>query len=261
MAQVEIASSTGGDAQTAMAPDGSGVETAPGVTAETPPEGRTLEADLQTLSVSGAAAKSGGRGAGAGGEKAVVRLFVGDVAPHTTEASFQKHFEQWGMVERVVLKHAAGNGFSRMRSFGFISVLGAATAEVIVAHRPHIIDGHIVATPEYAKQSGRARGDGGKEAGFERAHGRGGRQAASAASMRGFDGATTGSLATHSKKIFVGGLARHTDENGLRVRARPGLPARTPARARPRTRPFTPVHARSRPFTPAPACAGRAPRS
>ena len=96
----------------------------------------------------------------------VVRLFVGDLAPHTTEASLSAYFEQWGTVVRALIKHPDGNNSSqRTRSFGFISVLGEATAQAILSSS-HTIDGTNVGFPEVAKERrGASNAAGGRPSG------------------------------------------------------------------------------------------------
>ena len=72
----------------------------------------------------------------------IIRLFIPDIAPTTTVPKLSAHFSQFGEVHHAVIKHPAAGSTERTRSFGFISVVGEAAANVIL-QTTHIIDGRV----------------------------------------------------------------------------------------------------------------------
>jgi len=149
-------------------------------------------------------------------KKGLVRIFVGDLSSTTNEESFRQYFEQWGPVERVIIKHPQVRvGAQFTRSFGFLTVIGEDVADSILS-ASHTIDGRKVGQPERAKpmRSERDRrpfpgsaesapttpSDGGSNGGYW---------------SSAFNSATWSETST--RKIFVGGLSHQTKEKGLQV--------------------------------------------
>jgi RNA recognition motif-containing protein len=149
----------------------------------------------------------------------VIRMFVGDLAEHTTEESLTAHFERFGTVVSAVIKHTSP-GNERARSFGFVSLIGEDHARAALA-ATHTIDGKLVGKADVAKNSrvgGELKGgdterrDGGVGNNGGGSHGGG--------SGHGGGGSSGGgkwesSPTAASRKIFVGGLSHTTKESGL----------------------------------------------
>ena len=142
------------------------------------------------------------------GDTDVVRIFIGDLAPHTTEQTLTAYFEKWGTIVRALIKHPESGSTQRTRSFGFISVLGQQAAQAILA-TPHIIDGVNVGHAELAKQH-RAAGYDQTKAGPNMGGGPPGGDGGGWSTLNGMP---------PTRKIFVGGLSHQTKEGTLYVRA------------------------------------------
>ena len=52
-----------------------------------------------------------------------VKFFVGEIGPTSTEDSLRAYFEQFGTVERVIVKHSY---HEKQRSFAFVTIDGDA---------------------------------------------------------------------------------------------------------------------------------------
>lgn len=126
-----------------------------------------------------------------------VRIFIGDLSIQTTEASLTSYFSQFGTVVRALVKHPEESPSQRMRSFGFITVIGQEAAQQILT-TSHKIDGTHVGFPELAKEQRRVTTS---------------RVAAAMADGMNNQIYVNGSAAT--RKIFVGGLSHSTKEGTL----------------------------------------------
>ena len=131
-----------------------------------------------------------------------VRIFVGDIAAHTTAASLTEYFSKFASVSQAVIK-VPSSDFNRMRAFGFISIAGEEAVRKVLAGS-HAIDGQAV-TLERAKQlrSGAAA------------------LAATVTSQVTEPGGGRGSGvhaadSVQMRKIFVGGISHQTKEADLR---------------------------------------------
>ncbi|XP_023176007.1 ribonucleoprotein RB97D isoform X1 [Drosophila hydei] len=70
------------------------------------------------------------------------KLFIGGLAPYTTEESLKVFYSQWGKVVDVVVMRDAAT--KRSRGFGFITYTKSAMVDTAQENRPHIIDGKTV---------------------------------------------------------------------------------------------------------------------
>lgn len=67
------------------------------------------------------------------------KLFIGGLAPYTTEEGLKVFYSQWGKVVDVVVMRDAAT--KRSRGFGFITYTKSAMVDTAQENRPHIIDG------------------------------------------------------------------------------------------------------------------------
>ena len=139
------------------------------------------------------------------------------LAPARAQASFRAYFEQFGPVDKVIVKHPAARMWLRTgnamdyRSFGFVTVHGDELAQKLMS-MTHEIDGDTVGTPELAKQ---ARTD--RNAARQARAGM-----APAPGVETSNPSGTGAWEpSMPKKIFVGGLSHQTKESSLQVRDAP----------------------------------------
>ncbi|EDV95003.1 ribonucleoprotein RB97D isoform X2 [Drosophila grimshawi] len=70
------------------------------------------------------------------------KLFIGGLAPYTTEEGLKVFYSQWGKVVDVVVMRDAAT--KRSRGFGFITYTKSAMVDTAQENRPHIIDGKTV---------------------------------------------------------------------------------------------------------------------
>lgn len=70
------------------------------------------------------------------------KLFIGGLAPYTTEEGLKVFYSQWGKVVDVVVMRDAAT--KRSRGFGFITYTKSAMVDTAQENRPHIIDGKYV---------------------------------------------------------------------------------------------------------------------
>ncbi|XP_065371699.1 ribonucleoprotein RB97D isoform X2 [Calliphora vicina] len=70
------------------------------------------------------------------------KLFIGGLAPYTTEDSLRNFYSQWGKVVDVVVMKDQDT--KRSRGFGFITYTKAFMVDKAQDNRPHIIDGKAV---------------------------------------------------------------------------------------------------------------------
>ncbi|XP_033245399.1 ribonucleoprotein RB97D isoform X2 [Drosophila miranda] len=70
------------------------------------------------------------------------KLFIGGLAPYTTEEGLKVFYGQWGKVVDVVVMRDAAT--KRSRGFGFITYTKSAMVDKAQENRPHIIDGKTV---------------------------------------------------------------------------------------------------------------------
>uniref|UniRef100_A0A8C9DW91 Heterogeneous nuclear ribonucleoproteins A2/B1 n=1 Tax=Phocoena sinus TaxID=42100 RepID=A0A8C9DW91_PHOSS len=108
------------------------------------------------------------------------KLFIGGLSSETTEERLWNHYQQWGYLTDCVLIRDPVS--QKSRRFGFVTFSSMAEVDAVMATRPHSIDGKTV-TPKRAVP----REDYGKP----------------------------GALVT-VKKLFVGGIAKDTEERHLR---------------------------------------------
>lgn len=67
------------------------------------------------------------------------KLFIGGLAPYTTEEGLKTYYGQWGkIVDVVVMKDQMTK---RSRGFGFITYTKGFMVDKAQENRPHIIDG------------------------------------------------------------------------------------------------------------------------
>ncbi|XP_022407627.1 heterogeneous nuclear ribonucleoproteins A2/B1-like [Delphinapterus leucas] len=107
------------------------------------------------------------------------KLFIGGLSSETTEERLWNHYQKWGYLTDCVLIR---DPVSQKSRFGFVTFSSMAEVDAVMAARPHSIDGKTVA-PKRAVP----REDHGKP----------------------------GALVT-VKKLFVGGIAKDTEERHLR---------------------------------------------
>ncbi|XP_054725884.1 ribonucleoprotein RB97D [Anastrepha obliqua] len=70
------------------------------------------------------------------------KLFIGGLAPHTTEASLKEFYGKWGtVVDAVVMRDPTTK---RSRGFGFITYTRACSVDEAQKNRPHVIDSKTV---------------------------------------------------------------------------------------------------------------------
>lgn len=67
------------------------------------------------------------------------KLFIGGLAPYTTEEGLKDYYSQWGRVVDVVVMRDASS--KRSRGFGFITYTKSSMVDAAQDNRPHIIDG------------------------------------------------------------------------------------------------------------------------
>ncbi|SPP81107.1 ribonucleoprotein RB97D isoform X2 [Drosophila guanche] len=70
------------------------------------------------------------------------KLFIGGLAPYTTEEGLKVFYGQWGKVVDVVVMRDAAT--KRSRGFGFITYTKSTMVDKAQENRPHIIDGKTV---------------------------------------------------------------------------------------------------------------------
>nr|NP_001014673.1 ribonuclear protein at 97D, isoform G [Drosophila melanogaster]NP_001014677.1 ribonuclear protein at 97D, isoform C [Drosophila melanogaster]NP_733172.1 ribonuclear protein at 97D, isoform A [Drosophila melanogaster]AAA99872.1 ribonucleoprotein [Drosophila melanogaster]AAN14092.1 ribonuclear protein at 97D, isoform A [Drosophila melanogaster]AAX52997.1 ribonuclear protein at 97D, isoform C [Drosophila melanogaster]AAX52998.1 ribonuclear protein at 97D, isoform G [Drosophila melanogaster] len=70
------------------------------------------------------------------------KLFIGGLAPYTTEENLKLFYGQWGKVVDVVVMRDAAT--KRSRGFGFITYTKSLMVDRAQENRPHIIDGKTV---------------------------------------------------------------------------------------------------------------------
>uniref|UniRef100_A0A6P4FE79 Ribonucleoprotein RB97D n=1 Tax=Drosophila rhopaloa TaxID=1041015 RepID=A0A6P4FE79_DRORH len=70
------------------------------------------------------------------------KLFIGGLAPYTTEEGLKDFYGQWGKVVDVVVMRDAAT--KRSRGFGFITYTKSVMVDRAQENRPHIIDGKTV---------------------------------------------------------------------------------------------------------------------
>ncbi|XP_026831560.1 ribonucleoprotein RB97D isoform X2 [Drosophila erecta] len=70
------------------------------------------------------------------------KLFIGGLAPYTTEENLKVFYGQWGKVVDVVVMRDAAT--KRSRGFGFITYTKSLMVDKAQENRPHIIDGKTV---------------------------------------------------------------------------------------------------------------------
>ncbi|EDX14596.1 GD18114 [Drosophila simulans] len=70
------------------------------------------------------------------------KLFIGGLAPYTTEENLKVFYGQWGRVVDVVVMRDAAT--KRSRGFGFITYTKSLMVDRAQENRPHIIDGKTV---------------------------------------------------------------------------------------------------------------------
>ncbi|XP_030369692.1 ribonucleoprotein RB97D isoform X2 [Scaptodrosophila lebanonensis] len=70
------------------------------------------------------------------------KLFIGGLAPYTTEENLKVYYGQWGKVVDVVVMRDSAT--KRSRGFGFITYTKSAMVDKAQENRPHIIDGKAV---------------------------------------------------------------------------------------------------------------------
>ncbi|XP_017849331.1 ribonucleoprotein RB97D [Drosophila busckii] len=70
------------------------------------------------------------------------KLFIGGLAPYTSEDVLKVFYTQWGKVVDVVVMRDAAT--KRSRGFGFITYTKSAMVDTAQENRPHIIDGKTV---------------------------------------------------------------------------------------------------------------------
>mmetsp|Transcript_3351 Transcript_3351/g.8036 ORF Transcript_3351/g.8036 Transcript_3351/m.8036 type:complete len:436 (-) Transcript_3351:349-1656(-) len=129
-------------------------------------------------------------------QKTFVKFFIGEIGSTSTEESLRAYFEQFGTVDRVVVKHSHND---KQRSFAFVTIDG--DTEKIMGSQ-HVIDGYTVATPEFARSNCNSSATGSSSS---KQTNRGGRDSSGKSSLKG------------SRKIFVGGLSHQTQESALRA--------------------------------------------
>ena len=67
------------------------------------------------------------------------KLFIGGLAPYTTEDSLRTFYNKWGkVVDVVVMKDPSTK---RSRGFGFITYTKSHMVDAAQENRPHVIDG------------------------------------------------------------------------------------------------------------------------
>lgn len=69
-------------------------------------------------------------------QRAFVKLFIGEIGPNSTEDSIRTYFEQFGNVDRVVVKHSFND---RQRSFAFVSLESDRVEQVTRMDSPDTI--------------------------------------------------------------------------------------------------------------------------
>lgn len=67
------------------------------------------------------------------------KLFIGGLAPYTTEEGLKVFYGQWGKVVDVVVMRDATT--KRSRGFGFITYTKSLMVDKAQENRPHVIDG------------------------------------------------------------------------------------------------------------------------
>ncbi|KAM7360363.1 ribonuclear protein at 97D isoform 1-T2 [Cochliomyia hominivorax] len=70
------------------------------------------------------------------------KLFIGGLAPYTTEDSLRSFYSQWGKVVDVVVMRDQSS--KRSRGFGFITYTKSFMVDKAQENRPHVIDGKSV---------------------------------------------------------------------------------------------------------------------
>ncbi|TMW50247.1 hypothetical protein DOY81_004661 [Sarcophaga bullata] len=70
------------------------------------------------------------------------KLFIGGLAPYTTEDSLRNFYSQWGKVVDVVVMKDQNT--KRSRGFGFITYTKSCMVDKAQENRPHVIDGKTV---------------------------------------------------------------------------------------------------------------------
>ncbi|XP_020811261.1 ribonucleoprotein RB97D [Drosophila serrata] len=70
------------------------------------------------------------------------KLFIGGLAPYTTEEGLKVFYGQWGKVVDVVVMRDAAT--KRSRGFGFITYTKSICVDKAQENRPHVIDGKTV---------------------------------------------------------------------------------------------------------------------
>ncbi|KAH8332596.1 hypothetical protein KR074_006696, partial [Drosophila pseudoananassae] len=73
------------------------------------------------------------------------KLFIGGLAPYTTEEGLKVFYGQWGKVVDVVVMRDATT--KRSRGFGFITYTKSLMVDKAQENRPHVIDGKYVFSP------------------------------------------------------------------------------------------------------------------
>jgi len=67
------------------------------------------------------------------------KLFIGGLAPYTSEEGLKQFYGQWGKVVDVVVMRDAAT--KRSRGFGFITYTKSIMVDRAQENRPHVIDG------------------------------------------------------------------------------------------------------------------------
>ena len=76
----------------------------------------------------------------------MIRLFIGNISPITTESTLVSHFAKFGSVVHPLLKRG------KTHSFAFITVVNQQVADTILKTR-HVIDDYKVGPPELARSN------------------------------------------------------------------------------------------------------------
>jgi len=164
-----------------------------------------------------------------------LKIFVGGLPQHTTKATLDQYFAQYGYADSYVMQDKATG---RSRGFGFVNFTDQMVMEAVL-QMSHEVDGCPITVSPYAGSGnynprsgnrgtaagGFAEGAGGVDAATTAAlltqvqqqlqavaaaaQGGGGGEEAAAPSQNAGDGST------NSMKIFVGGLAQHTTKDSL----------------------------------------------